>query len=204
MKKTIYGVAIALGLGLIVTACGGGSSKDFENSLKELEEDLNKVNYVESAIDSIEFSMILPDYMVATSTLQEGRPFQYMNTFKEQYIVASSEARSLVEPSLKVLKYEGKTLFDQYVSYNKEVLAEGVKITSEEPIKSLKIDGLEARWMQFNGTVEGIAEGICYHTVFIESETEYYFVMAWTLESKKDEFKPIAEKIIKSFHMKKK
>jgi|GEM_PF-3767751 len=204
MKRTIYGATLALGLGLIATACGGGPSKELEDSLNQLQEDLNKVNYVESAIDSLNFSMILPDYMIATSTLQEGQPFQYMNAFKEQYIVASSEDRSLVEPSLKALNYEGKTLFDQYVSYYQEVLKKGVKMTSEEPIKSLKIDGLEARWWQFNGTVEGVAQGISYHTVFIESEKEIYLVMAWTLESKKEEFKPIAEKIIKSFHMKKK
>ena len=204
MKRTIYGVTIALGLGLIATACGGGSSKELEDSLNQLKEDLNKVNYVESAIDSIEFSMILPDYLVATTTLQEGRPFQFMNAYKEQYIVASSEDRSLVEPSLKALKYEGKTVLDQYVSYNKEVLAEGVKITSEEPIQSLKIDGLDARILQFSGTVEGIVEAISYHCAFIQGEKDIYFVMTWTLESKKDEFKPIAEKIIKSFHMKKK
>jgi hypothetical protein len=148
--------------------------------------------------------MVLPDYMVSTTTLDADRPLQYMNAVKEQYIVASYELVSDVEPSLKALKkYEGKTLLDQYVSYNKEVIEEGVKISKQEPIKKMTIDGMQAQMLQFDGMVEGISEGISYYTVFIQSKDKLYFIMTWTLESRKDDFKEIADKMIKSFHLKK-
>ncbi|ASS48936.1 MAG: hypothetical protein A3D31_05630 [Candidatus Fluviicola riflensis] len=204
MKKTIYGASIFLGLGLLMTSCfSSSSSKDLEQSLKELEKELNTVNYVESEIDSLDFTMVLPDYMVATSTLDADRPFQFMNAVKEQYLVASYEMISDVQPSLEALNYEGKTLLDQYVSYNKEVIEEGVTISKQEPVKKMKIDGMDAQMLQFDGTVEGISEGISYYTVFIQAKDRLYFIMTWTLESRKDDFKPIAEKMIKSFHLKK-
>lgn len=204
MKKTVYGVAIFLGMGLLMTSCfSSSSSSDLEKSLKDLEKELNTVKYVESDVDSLDFSMVLPDYMVATTTLDADRPFQYMNAVKEQYIVASYELISDVEPSLKVLNYEGKTLLDQYVSYNKGVIEEGVKISKQEPIKKMTIDGMQAQLMQFDGMVEGISEGISYYTVFIQAKDKLYFVMTWTLESRKDDFKEIADKMIKSFHLKK-
>ncbi|MDH4474338.1 MAG: hypothetical protein QE487_17160 [Fluviicola sp.] len=204
MKKAVYGVTLFLGMGLLMTSCfSSSSSDDLKKSLEDLKKDLNTVNYVESDIDSLDFSMVLPDYMVATSTLDADRPFQFMNAVKEQYIVASYEMISDVEPSLKALNYEGKTLLDQYVSYNKEVIEEGVTISKQDPIKKMTIDGMQAQLMQFDGMVEGISEGISYYTVFIQAKDKLYFIMTWTLESRKDDFKPIAEKMIKSFHLKK-
>jgi hypothetical protein len=205
MKKTVYGVTLFLGLGLLMTSCfSSSSSNDLKKSLEDLKKDLNTVNYVETDIDSLDFSMVLPDYMVSTTTLDADRPLQYMNAVKEQYIVASYELVSDVEPSLKALKkYEGKTLLDQYVSYNKEVIEEGVKISKQEPIKKMTIDGMQAQMLQFDGMVEGISEGISYYTVFIQSKDKLYFIMTWTLESRKDDFKEIADKMIKSFHLKK-
>ena len=205
MKKTVYGVTLFLGLGLLMTSCfSSSSSNDLKKSLEDLKKDLNTVKYVETDIDSLDFSMVLPDYMVSTTTLDADRPLQYMNAVKEQYIVASYELVSDVEPSLKALKkYEGKTLLDQYVSYNKEVIEEGVKISKQEPIKKMTIDGMPAQMLQFDGMVEGISEGISYYTVFIQSKDKLYFIMTWTLESRKDDFKEIADKMIKSFHLKK-
>lgn len=204
MKKTVYGVTLFLGLGLLMTSCfSSSSSNDLKKSLEDLKKDLNTVNYVETDIDSLDFSMVIPDYMVSTTTLDADRPLQYMNAVKEQYIVASYELVSDVEPSLKALKYDGKTLLDQYVSYNKEVIEEGVKISKQEPIKKMTIDGMQAQMLQFDGMVEGISEGISYYTVFIQSKDKLYFIMTWTLESRKDDFKEVADKMIKSFHLKK-
>lgn len=205
MKKTVYGVTLFLGLGLLMTSCfSSSSSNDLKKSLEDLKKELNTVNYVETDIDSLDFSMVLPDYMVSTTTLDADRPLQYMNAVKEQYIVASYELISDVEPSLKAMKkYEGKTLLDQYVSYNKEVIEEGVKISKQEPVKKMTIDGMPAQMLQFDGMVEGISEGISYYTVFIQSKDKLYFIMTWTLESRKDDFKEVADKMIKSFHLKK-
>jgi len=204
MKKTVYGVTLFLGLGLLMTSCfSSSSSDDLKKSLEELKKDLNTVNYVETDIDSLDFSMVIPDYMVSTTTLDADRPLQYMNAVKEQYIVASYELVSDVEPSIKALNYDGKTLLDQYVTYNKEVIEEGVKISKQDPIKKMTIDGMQAQLLQFDGTVEGISEGISYYTVFIQSKDKLYFIMTWTLESRKDDFKEVADKMIKSFHLKK-
>lgn len=204
MKKAVFGVALFLGMGVLMTSCvSSSSSEDLKKSLEDLKKEMNTVNYVESDIDSLDFTMVLPDYMIATTTLDADRPFQYMNAVKEQYIVASYEMVSDVEPLLKASNYEGKTLLDQYVAYNKEVIEEGVKISKQDPIKKMTIDGMPAQLLQLDGTVEGISEGISYYTVFIQAKDKLYFIMTWTLESRKDDFKEIADKMIKSFHLKK-
>ena len=109
MKKIIYGASIFLGMGLLMTSCYGSANSELEKKQKDLEKELNTVNYVESDNDTVVFNIKIPDYIIATSTLDLDRPFQYMNAVKEQYLVASYELVSDVQPSLEALKYEGKT-----------------------------------------------------------------------------------------------
>lgn len=205
MKKTTVEIAFTLGLGLLIYTCTSISSgTDFGKTFFSLKEGKAKINYVESDIDSLDFAMKVPDYMETTASLDNGRPFQYMNEVKEHYIMASYESISDVIPALETLGYGGGNLLDQYVSYNKEVIAGGVKISKQKPVKKLTVSGMPARMLQFDGMVDGIDEGISYYAIFIESPNKLYFVLAWTLESKKTEFTPIAETMLKSFHLKKK
>ena len=178
--------------------------KELEKSLKELEKKSEEVNYVEQSNDSVDFYMILPEYLAATTGLDEGQPYQYMNAVKEQYLVASYENIAEVKPLLNVMNYEGDTFLDKYTSFKKEIVNEGIAISKQESVKKLTINGLPARTMQFDGTVEGIIQPISYFAAIIEGKENIYFVILWTLESRKEEFKDIADKIIKSFRVKKK
>ncbi|MES2554721.1 MAG: hypothetical protein V4604_01145 [Bacteroidota bacterium] len=201
MKKTTAKMAFTLGLGLLIFTCAS-ISPGSETSTVVVKGD--KIKYVESDIDSLDFTMKIPDYMETTASLDNGRPFQYMHEVKEQYIMASFELITDVTPALETLGYGGGNLLDQYVAYNREVIAGGVNIFQQKPVKKLKISGMPAQMLQFDGMVEGIDEGISYHAVFIESPEKLYFVLAWTLQSKKAEFTPIAETMLKSFRLKKK
>lgn len=206
MKTTfLFSAATIMMLGIGFGSCTSSSDRaELEKTLKELENASEKITYVEQTNDSIDFYMLLPDYMASTTALDPGRPFQYMNAVKEHYIVASYEALTDVKPLLEVMDYEGETFLDKYVTYNKGVINEGVTISKEEPVKKSTINGMKAQSLQFDGTVSGIAEPISYYTTFIEGKEHVYFVMLWTLESRKDEFKEIADKVVKSFHVKKK
>lgn len=206
MKRSFLpGFAAVLTLSLGVFSCtSSNTTSELEKKLDELKKESEKITYVEQTNDSIDFYLILPDYMSVTSELDPGRPFQYMNAIKEHYIVASSEAVADVKPLISVMDYEGETFLDKYVSYNKGVINEGVKISKQEPVKKSTINGLKAQTLQFDGTVEGISEPISYFTTFIEGKENVYFIMLWTLESRKEDFKDIAEKVVKSFHVKKK
>lgn len=205
MKRSFTsGIAAVLALSLGIVSCTNNSASELEKTLDELKKESEKITYVEQTNDSIDFYLILPDYMSETSELDPGRPFQYMNAVKEHYIVASSEALADVKPLIEVMDYEGETFLDKYVSYNKGVINEGVKISKEEPVKKTTINGFKAQTLQFDGTVEGISEPISYFTTFIEGKDNVYFIMLWTLESRKDDFKEIADKVVKSFHVKKK
>lgn len=206
MKTTfLFGAATVMMLGIGFGSCTSNNDMaELEKSLKELEKESEKITYVEQTNDSVDFYMLLPDYMSSTTALDPGRPFQFMNAVKEHYIVASYEAVSDVKPLLEAMDYEGETFLDKYVTYNKGVIDEGVTISKEDPVKKSTINGMKAQTLQFDGTVTGIAEPISYYTTFIEGKERVYFVMLWTLESRKDDFKEIADKVIKSFHVKKK
>ncbi|MDH4474337.1 MAG: hypothetical protein QE487_17155 [Fluviicola sp.] len=202
MKKTTVKTAITLGMGLLIYTCTSISAgTNFSKSFSGFEK--GKIKYIESAIDSLEFAMKVPDYMETTASLDNSRPFQYMNEVKEHYIMASYELISDVIPAMESMGYSGDNLLDEYVTYNQEVIAEGVNVSAQKPVKKLTIDGMPARMLQFDGMVDGIDEGISYFAVFIESKNKLYFVLAWTLESKKSEFTPIAGTMLKSFHLKK-
>jgi hypothetical protein len=202
MKKSTVTTAFTIGMGLLIYTCTS-ISPGIDSSKSSFIAKGDKINYVESDNDSLEFTMKIPNYMETTGSLDDGRPFQYMNAVKEQYIVASYELISDVTPAMESMGYIGDNLLDEYVTYNQEVIAEGVNVSAQKPVKKLTIDGMPARMLQFDGTVEGIDEGISYFAVFIESKHKLYFVMAWTLESEKGEFTPIAETMLKSFRLKK-
>lgn len=203
--KTAFLLGATTILAIAVSSCTSSNDmKELERSLKELEEKSEEITYVEQSNDSVDFYMILPEYLAATTGLEEGQPYQYMNAVKEQYLVASYEAIAELKPLLNVLNYEGETFLDKYVSFKKEIINEGVTISKQEPVKKTTINGMQARTMQFDGTVEGIIQPISYYVALIEGKENIYFVILWTLESRKDEFKDVADKIIKSFHVKKK
>lgn len=204
MKRNTTKTALILGLGLLTFTCMSLSlTEHSERQTTDSNAGNPKINYVESDIDSLDFAMKIPDYMQATNSLDDGRPFQYMHEVKEHYIIASFEAISDVIPALEILGHSEGNLLDEYVAYNQGVIAEGVKISKQKPVKKLIVNGMQARMLQFDGRVEGIDQGISYFAIFVESPDNMYFVMAWTLQSKKAEFKPIAETMLKSFHLKK-
>ena len=203
MKRNTTKTALILGLGLFTFTCmslslAPESGNPYQHAAAE------KINYVESDIDSLDFAMKIPDYMQATNSLDDGRPFQYMHEVKEHYIIASFEAISDVIPALEILGHSKGNLLDEYVAHNQRVIAEGVTISKQKPVKKLTVSGMQARMLQFDGRVKGIDQGISYFAIFVESPDNLYFVLAWSLQSKKAEFKPIAETMLKSFHLKKK
>jgi hypothetical protein len=203
MKKTFYGIAAAVGIGLLASCSGSAETKsDLQKSLEELKK-LNEVKYMKGEVDSVDFTIDIPDYMTPTSSLDVGRPFQFMNAYKEQYIVASYEPVDVVKPLLEVMDNSKKSMLEKYADYNWDILKENVSITSQEKEKKMTIDGMQALEYEFNGTVEGVTVPINYYVTFIEGKENIYFVMTWTLESKKEEFRPIAEKMIRSFRVKK-
>lgn len=204
MKKTFYGIAAAVGIGLLASCSGSVETKsDLQKSLEELKNEMNKVNYVKGDVDTVDFTIDIPDYMTPTSSLDVGRPFQFMNAYKEQYIVASYEPLDVVGPLLNTIDNSSKSTLEKYSAYNWDILKENVSIMSQEKEKKRTINGMKALEYEFNGSVEGVSVPINYYVTFIEGAENIYFIMTWTLESKKEEFRPIAEKMIGSFREKK-
>ena len=91
MKRNTTKTTLILGLGLFTFTCMSLSLVPESGNPKQ-HAAAGKINYVESDIDSLDFAMKIPDYMQATNTLDDGRPFQYMNEVKEHYIIASFES----------------------------------------------------------------------------------------------------------------
>ena len=202
MNKTTVTTVFALGMGLLIYTCTS-ISPGIDSSESSVIAKGDKIKYVESDIDSLDFTMKIPNYMETTGSLDNGRPFQYMNEVKEHYIMASYELITDVKPALENLVSGDGNLLEKYVSYNWEVIKQGIIVYQQKPVKTLTIDGMSARMMQFDGMVDGINEGISYYAIFIEAPEKLYFVLAWTLASKKAEFTPIAETMLKSFRLKK-
>lgn len=160
------------------------------------------VTYVKATNSAVNFHLEIPDYMESTTSLDEGRPFQYMNTSREQYIIASFEDLQTITDLLNAYGTEGKTLLEKYVNHNWEILQENVKMISRQPVEWTTISGMSACIYQFDGTVAGVAVPINYYVAFIQGKTQMYFIMIWTLRSLKKEFRPVADKMLHSFSLK--
>jgi hypothetical protein len=161
-----------------------------------------KVKYVTATNDKIDFRMEIPNYMEATTELDADRPFQYQEYAREHYIIASYEELAIIEPLLNEMDNRTIPTLQKYAEYNWTILEENVAISSREDMIETRIAGMNARIYEFNGTVEGVTEPINYYAAFIEGKDNIYFILAWTLESEKETFRPIADKMIRSFRLK--
>jgi hypothetical protein len=160
------------------------------------------VNYVKRTNKKIDFQMEIPNYMEVTTELDEDRPFQYMHLEKEHYIVASYEDLATVEKLIQQIDPRDVGTLEKYADYNWTVLEENVAISSREEVVITTISGMEARIYEFDGTVEGVVVPITYTIAFIKGKKNIYFIMAWTLQSEKETFAAIADKMIRSFRLK--
>lgn len=148
-----------------------------------------------------DFSISIPEYMKETDQLHDDAVLQYMNIYKETYIVILEESK---EEFIRVYKdleeYNDSILIIRnYALVQKNFLKENIKVKEQTELQSLKINGMDAEMTELQGMVEGMPVEAAYLMALIEGRDNIYFIMTWTLKDKFEKYKSTFEEMIKSF-----
>lgn len=136
------------------------------------------------------YSLELPGFLSEAKTLNPEASLQYQNPLKEFYVIVLDEPKTQ-------FPNQGAINLEEY----KNIVLENMKMNLSEPtispIEDTIINGLKAKLFSISDDTENI--GIYYQFAYIESKGNFYQVMTWTLENKKDKFSNDMDKIIASF-----
>lgn len=198
MKKIILASGLVV-LGLTLNSCfsAGGESKSLiDDIMKEAE-----VKYTVQKINDL-YAMKIPDFMTATTSLQEDASLQFNNPFKEKYITVLDETKEDVEAfsSDYGVYDDSKSALQNYSDMRLQYLEEsGITIKNQTALKSSMINGRKAMSTVIDATVPGIVEDITYYFTYIEGAEHFYMISAWTLFSRKDAFTEEVKTMAESF-----
>lgn len=199
MKKVLYSAAIAA---LILSSCNNSNAvKDLnqlaENTKKLTETPAEPAVEMQAVAIKDQYTLDIPNFMTEATGLHEEASLQYQNIFKETYVVVIDEPTADFDKALKEHKME-KTYGKGLEAYSKVVkenfTVEQAKMTEFKPTT---IDGNEAMTMEIEGKVDG--HDVYYQMAVVKGKNSYYQILTWTLLNKKDEFRPVFEKMINSF-----
>jgi len=138
------------------------------------------------------YSMGIPTYMSKATALNDEASMQFQNIFKEAYIIVIDEDKQKFIKTFKELSSYDTTqsVIDNYSSIQlQSVSSRSEVITKKEP-ENLTINGMEAAAAELDAKVEGVSAPISYFLTFVEGKTKLYFIMGWTLQNKKDTYRP--------------
>ena len=180
-------------LGFSITSC-----LDFKVKKTEKEIDLDDFTKVEI---NHEYQISIPKYMRKTNSLNDDASLQCQNIFKETYLIVIDESKDeFIEVFRELEQYNDElSLVENYREIQLQFFAENMKtLNASNPI-SLKINELNAEMLEIDGEVEDIDEVLTYFITFIEGDKKVYMIMAWTMASKKEEYRATFESAAKSF-----
>jgi len=190
MKTTIK-IILLIFIGQLLTSCVDLDKNKQENLSLE-------TDFIPIEIND-EYRISIPKYMKNTSVLNEEASLQYLNVFKETYIIIIDESKEELISTFKDLgEYnESISVSENYRDIQLKYLSEDIDLSMKSNSKSKRINGLDAELIEIDGGIEG--EEIFYFLSFIEGKDKVYMIMAWTSKERKRKYKSTFKKIAESF-----
>jgi hypothetical protein len=169
---------------------------------KSTDIDLKNITYTDVKIDSA-YVLSIPDFMAATTELNEEASLQYMDAKSEAYVIVIDEPKQdFVNAFVATGQYnDSLTVIDNYSQIQLALIKEKMTESAINDPKSLKINGLDAIQLELTGKMAEVKFEIAYHITFVESPKNMYMIMSWTLKDYEKKFKPVYEKIASSFRL---
>jgi hypothetical protein len=194
MKKAISFVSLFLAMQVFIS-CSDLTSKP--DSTFEAKEDVKIVKI------NNEYEMSVPDYMKEAKELNDEASLQYQNLFKETYVVIIDEYKDTILERLKEIgEYNAdSSAIKNYRDTQLSLIGERANIKGPTPAVAMKINGLNAEFVEFRAGVEGVPDDIAYFVTFIESKEKFYMVMAWTLYERRDKYRDDFLNMFNSFRI---
>lgn len=148
-----------------------------------------------------DYSMDIPQHMKKTTILNEEASLQYLNVYKEMYVIVIDESKENFRDSFERLGEYDTTLsmVQNYRNVQTQLMAEHCTIMERSRPESMHINGLDAEMLTVEARVNGI--DVSHLLTFVEGTDNVYFIMAWTMKSKKERYMKDFRTMAKSFKL---
>lgn len=190
--KTIFLMLAGL---FILNSCYNLGSDEPEQLSLDKDFEVVKVNN--------EYVVKIPKYLDKTTDLNDEATLQYQNIFREAYIIILDESKSDMEEAAKSIGEfdDNQSLLKNYKNLQLKYSLAGLDILQQYNEKSLKINGINAEKVDIDAYSEEIDIKITYFLTFYEGPEKVYMMMAWTLENRKQKYKPTFDQTASSFKL---
>lgn len=145
------------------------------------------------------YTIELPGYMSEVTDLSEDASLQYQSIVNDIYVMVFDEPKENLGNAIydNGLESMYSNDLDGYARLLNEGIDENVEYIDEPEFTDKKINGLNAKVLDFSGTAEGVKA--YWMVAFIEGRNNYYQISTWTSLDRKDELHKDMEAMIESF-----
>lgn len=149
------------------------------------------------------YSVDIPRFMTTTTGLNEEASLQYQSLLNEAYLLIIDEPKSGFKQVYEDLAQYDKnlSLLENYRQARLQILSRTTKVNSKTNPKPFKINNLNSIYQEVDATLRNVDNEISYFITFVEGNDHVYMIMAWTLNSKKQEHKKTFKTIAESFKL---
>jgi hypothetical protein len=145
--------------------------------------------------------MGIPAFMTKATALNKGASLQYQNIFKEAYVIVIDENKQeFIDTYKKLSIYDTtRSVLSNYTDAQVQSITANIEVLSQKDATTSRINGLKAATVELDANVKDVKIPITYFLSFVEGNDKLYFIMAWTLQDKKDTHRDTFSRMVKSF-----
>jgi hypothetical protein len=156
-------------------------------------------NAVKTVTIDNKFSLDVPEFLEETTLLNDEAILQYHNAAKEFYVIVIEENADTFNLALSESELTETYTPDLtgYANLVFDILTRSIAVTNKTDFKDVKINGLDSRQLEFDGSQEGI--GMFGNFSVIRGKVSYYQVFTWTLDKNKSTYSEKMSKMVNSF-----
>lgn len=122
------------------------------------------------------------------STLNKDADIGVSSYHDESYVIVLNEKKS---------DFDSETTLEDYCTLVNEVMMEGIDNVEVSKPEEKSINGYDSRQLEIRGRVEGV--DVAYLITFIETDNYYNQIIAWTIDDRYEQNKPVLQEITRSF-----
>ena len=137
------------------------------------------------------YTVLIPDYMSKTFTLNDNSSMQYMNTSKEAYMIVIEDDKDQLESLAMKYLSPREFLVDFLKEFKKDSKKRKVGTYKDFEANNNKLSQVELTW-------EEDGSGFYMIVTVVETSTHFYNIMCWTISENKDVLKEDFLKIAES------
>jgi len=128
------------------------------------------------------FYLSVPDYMTKTKNLNNDASLQYENTVKEAYVIVIEDSKEELK-DLGMVYQDSKEFYDDFVKTYTKAVQEAATTDS----KTFTINGNSFT----QGEITYVSDSVKIYMLatVVETKTNFYKILCWTLKENKDKLK---------------